>query len=97
MAASLHPHSSNPFRDANRSPTVTPQATGTSTNSSNPFLHPAERVNPQETGASQYFTPQPTGTLSPQATAARLQRQRLPRYKHKLLGHIPRLHLIFEL
>ncbi|KAL5633528.1 hypothetical protein ACGC1H_003876 [Rhizoctonia solani] len=67
MATSLHPHSSNPFRDANRTPTVTPQATGTSTN---PFLHPAERLSPQETGASQYFTPQPTGALSSQATGA---------------------------
>ncbi|CAE6354314.1 unnamed protein product [Rhizoctonia solani] len=68
MATSLHPHSSNPFRDANRTPTITPQATGTSTNSLNPFLHPAERISPQETGASQYFTPQPTGSLSPQPT-----------------------------
>ncbi|KAF8757802.1 hypothetical protein RHS01_03553 [Rhizoctonia solani] len=70
MATSLHPHSSNPFRDPNRTPAVTPQATGTSTTSLNPFLHPAETVTPQATGTSQYFTPQPTGTLSPQATGA---------------------------
>ncbi|EUC56029.1 hypothetical protein RSOL_155950 [Rhizoctonia solani AG-3 Rhs1AP] len=67
MATSLHPHSSNPFRDANRTPTVTPQTTGASTN---PFLHPAESLSPQGTGASQYFTPQPTGALSSQATGA---------------------------
>ncbi|KAG8728356.1 Coronin-like protein crn1, partial [Ceratobasidium sp. 423] len=50
--------------------TVTPQATGTSTTSLNPFLHPAERVSPQATGASNYFTPQPTGTTSPQPTGS---------------------------
>ncbi|KAJ1306479.1 hypothetical protein OPQ81_007482 [Rhizoctonia solani] len=70
MTTSLHPHSSNPFRDRDRTPALTPQATGTSTTSTNPFLHPAERVSPQTTGASQYFTPQPTGALSPQSTGA---------------------------
>ncbi|KAH7326794.1 hypothetical protein B0J17DRAFT_680691 [Rhizoctonia solani] len=64
MATSLHPHSSNPFRDPNRAPTITPQPTGTSTTSLNPFLHSADRVSPQATGESQYFTPQPTGAIS---------------------------------
>ncbi|KAF8596855.1 hypothetical protein BDV93DRAFT_548144 [Ceratobasidium sp. AG-I] len=64
--SSLHP-SSNPFRDPNRSPNLTPQPTGSSLN---PFLAATERVSPQATGASQYFTPQHSGAVTPQATGA---------------------------
>ncbi|KAG9086671.1 hypothetical protein FRC07_013016, partial [Ceratobasidium sp. 392] len=85
-ASSLHPPSSNPFRDPNRtSPSLTPQPTGSS--SLNPFLSHNERISPQATGASEshHFTPEHTGTnatrvetqntgsgafLTPQATGA---------------------------
>ncbi|QRW02640.1 hypothetical protein RhiLY_01639 [Ceratobasidium sp. AG-Ba] len=87
--SSLHPSPSNPFRDPNRTPGVTPQSTGSSLN---PFLAPSERISPQATGVSQYFTPQHTGVepVSAHPTGGLYTQPTGDSYSHSPNGPPPR-------